>query len=50
LKACQNFGTHVFLLELDRDVYLELLQLLLDVLEEQTNAAEEENSDSDVPF
>lgn len=30
------------------DVYLELLQLLLDVLEEQTNLVEEENNNSDV--
>ncbi len=47
MRACQNLGRHVLLLELDQDVYLELLQPLLDVLEEQTNAAKEENSDLD---
>jgi hypothetical protein len=36
------------LLEPNLDVYVELLQPLLDVLEEQTNPAEEENSDLDV--
>jgi hypothetical protein len=33
------------LFELDQDVYLELLQPLLDVIEEQTNAMEEEKND-----
>jgi hypothetical protein len=36
------------LLEPDLDVYLELLQLLLDVLEEQTNPVEEENNNPNV--
>jgi hypothetical protein len=48
LKTCQNLRRHVLLLELDWDVYLELLQSLLDVLEEQTGATEEENNDLDV--
>lgn len=50
LRTCQNLGRHVFLLELDLDVYLELLQPLLDEFEEQTNPMEEENSDPDVPM
>jgi hypothetical protein len=33
---------------LDEDVYLELLQLLLDVFKEQTDDAEEANNDPDV--
>jgi hypothetical protein len=37
-----------FLLELDLDVYVKLLQLLLDVLEEQTNPTEKANSDPNV--
>jgi hypothetical protein len=45
LKACQNFRRRVLLFELDQDVYLELLQSLLDVIEEQTNAMEEEKND-----
>jgi len=42
----QNFGRHILLLELDLDVYVELLQPFLDVLEKQTGLVEEENSDS----
>ncbi len=45
LKACQNLRRRVLLFELDQDVYLELLQSLLDVIEEQTNAMEEEKND-----
>ncbi len=33
--------------ELDHDVYLELLQPLLNVIQEQTNVVEEENNDMD---
>jgi hypothetical protein len=35
------------LLKPNYDVYLKLLQLLLDVIEEQTDVAKEENNDSD---
>jgi hypothetical protein len=35
-------------LELDLDVYVELLQPLLGVLEEQTNVTEEENNNLNV--
>jgi hypothetical protein len=49
LKTCQKLGRHFLLLELDRDIYLELLQPLLDVIQEQTNVVEEENNDLDVP-
>jgi hypothetical protein len=45
MRACKNLGRHVLILELDLDVYVELLQPLLDVLKEQTNLAKEENSD-----
>jgi hypothetical protein len=45
LKACQNLERYVFLLKPLYDVYLELLQPLLDVIKEQTNVAEEENSE-----
>jgi hypothetical protein len=48
LRTCQNLGRHVLLLEPDQDVYLEVLQPLLDVLEVQINVAEEENNDQDV--
>jgi len=48
LKTCQNPRRHVLLLKLDEDVYLELLQLLLDVFKEQTDDAEEANNDPDV--
>jgi hypothetical protein len=39
-----------FLVEPNFDVYLELLQPLLDICEEQTNPAKEENSDPDEPM
>jgi hypothetical protein len=45
MRVCKNLGRHVLLLEPNLDVYVELLQPLLDVMEEQTNLAEEENSD-----
>ncbi len=48
MKTCQNPRRHVLLLKLDEDVYLELLQLLLDVFKEQTDDAEEANNDPDV--
>jgi hypothetical protein len=48
LRACKNIRRHVLQFELDLHVYVELLQPLLDVLEEQTNPMEEENSDLDV--
>jgi hypothetical protein len=45
LRACKNLGRHVLLFEWDLGVYPELLQPLLDVLGEQTNPTNEENSD-----
>jgi len=45
MKVCKNLGRHVLLPELDLDVYVELLQPLLDFLEKQTNLVKEENSD-----
>jgi hypothetical protein len=50
LKAYQNFGKLFFFLELDLDACLELLQLLLDIFEKQTNPMEKENNDLDAPM
>ncbi len=47
---CKNLGRHVLFLELDLDVYVELLQPVLVVLEEQINPTEEENSDLYAPM
>jgi hypothetical protein len=43
LKTCQKLGRHVLLLEPDHDVYLKLLQPLLNVIQEQANIVEENN-------
>ncbi len=48
MKTCQNLRRHVLLFELDRDVYLKLLQSLLNVFEEQIDATKEDNNDLDV--
>jgi len=47
LRTCQNLGKHAFLLEPNWDVYLELLQLLLDVLEEKIDVAKKKNNNPD---
>ncbi len=50
MKACQKLEKHVFIIELDHDVCIELLQPLVDVVEDQIDAMEEENNDPNVHF
>ncbi len=45
MRACQKLGRHVLMIETHIDVYVELLQLLLDVVDDQINVVEEENHD-----